>query len=72
MGRLSGIVAHHVPSYLQANRLLSWETNCIEDWETKVDAVVRETCTEDLRLVSGFHCGEMYFELLEHTGKRTV
>ena len=74
LGRLSGIVAHHVPGYLQANRLPSWETNCIEDWETKVDAVVRETCTEDLRLVSGIPSWvQMYFErLLEHTGKDTV
>jgi hypothetical protein len=74
LGRLSGIVAHHVPSYLQANRLPSWETNCIDDWETKVDAVVRETCTEDLRLVSGIPSWvQMYFErLLEHTGKATV
>ncbi|MDG1674906.1 MAG: GH3 auxin-responsive promoter family protein, partial [Flavobacteriales bacterium] len=74
LGRLSGIVAHHVPSYLQANRLPSWETNCIDDWETKVDAVVRETFTEDLRLVSGIPSWvQMYFErLLEHTGKATV
>ena len=74
LGRLSGIVAHHVPGYLQANRLPSWETNCIDDWETKVDAVVRETCTEDLRLVSGIPSWvQMYFErLLEHTGKATV
>ena len=74
LGRLSGIVAHHVPSYLQANRLPSWETNCIEDWETKVDAVVRETCTEDLRLVSGIPSWvQMYFERLpEHTAKRNV
>ena len=43
LGRLSGIVAHYVPSYLQASRMPSWETNCIEDWEEKVDAVVKET-----------------------------
>ena len=74
LGRLSGIVAHHVPAYLQANRLPSWETNCIDDWETKVDAVVRETCHEDLRLVSGIPSWvQMYFErLLVHTGKATV
>ena len=74
LGRLSGIVAHHVPGYLQANRLPSWETNCIEDWETKVDAVVKETCQEDLRLVSGIPSWvQMYFErLLVHTGKSTV
>jgi len=43
LGRLSGIVAHYVPSYLLKNRLPSWDTNCIEDWETKVDAIVSET-----------------------------
>ncbi|MEN9656052.1 MAG: hypothetical protein RL311_991, partial [Bacteroidota bacterium] len=31
LGRLSGIVAHFVPKYLQKNRMPSWETNCIED-----------------------------------------
>ena len=71
LGRLSGIVAHHIPSYLQRNRLPSWETNCIEDWETKVDAIVRETAGEDLRLISGIPSWvQMYFErLLEHTGR---
>src|SRR5690554_5074304 len=43
IGRLSGIVAHFVPAYLQKNRLPSWNTNCIDDWETKVDAIVEET-----------------------------
>ena len=43
LGRLSGIVAHYVPQYLLKNRLPSWETNCIEDWDTKVDAIVEET-----------------------------
>ena len=74
LGRLSGIVAHHIPSYLQRNRLPSWETNCIEDWETKVDAIVRETAGEDLRLISGIPSWvQMYFErLLEHTGAANV
>ena len=44
-GRLSGIVAHHIPKYLQKNRLPSYETNCIEDWETKVDKIVEETAS---------------------------
>ena len=39
LGRLSGITAHFVPSYLLKNRMPSWETNCIEDWETKVRAI---------------------------------
>ncbi len=73
-GRLSGIVAHHIPPYLQKNRLPSWETNCIEDWEAKVEAIVRETSERDLRLISGIPPWvQMYFErLLEHTGRSTV
>lgn len=64
-GRLSGIVAHHVPAYLQANRLPSYETNCIADWEQKVDAIVNETIDQDMRLISGIPpwC-QMYFERL--------
>lgn len=74
LGRLSGIVAHHIPNYLQRNRLPSMETNCIEDWEQKVEAIVRETAGEDLRLISGIPSWvQMYFErLLAYTGKDTV
>ncbi len=70
-GRLSGIAAHYVPSYLQKNRLPKWETNCIEDWETKVDAIVRETQKEDMRLISGIPSWvQMYFEkLVQVSGK---
>ena len=52
-GRLSGIVAHHIPNYLQKNRLPSYETNCIEDWETKVDKIVEETENQNMTLISG-------------------
>ena len=71
VGRLSGIVAHFVPSYLQKSRLPSWETNCIDDWETKVDAIVEETLQEDMRLISGIPSWvQMYFERLQaKTGK---
>ncbi|GAA4315036.1 GH3 auxin-responsive promoter family protein [Mucilaginibacter gynuensis] len=64
-GRLSGIVAHHVPGYLQTNRLPSYEVNCIEDWEQKVDAIVEETANADMRLISGIPpwC-QMYFDRL--------
>jgi hypothetical protein len=64
-GRLSGIVAHHVPGYLQKNRLPSYEINCIEDWEEKVDAIVQETISQDMRLISGIPpwC-QMYFDRL--------
>ncbi|MGF7040755.1 GH3 auxin-responsive promoter family protein [Mucilaginibacter lappiensis] len=65
IGRLSGIVAHHVPAYLQKNRLPSYEVNCIEDWEQKVDAIVEETFNQDMRLISGIPpwC-QMYFDRL--------
>ncbi|WP_432412286.1 GH3 auxin-responsive promoter family protein [Rasiella sp. SM2506] len=71
LGRLSGIVAHYVPNYLQKNRLPSWETNCIEDWETKVDAIVEETKNEDMTVISGIPSWvQMYFERLKaKTGK---
>jgi len=72
LGRLSGIVAHYVPKYLQKNRLPSWKTNCIEDWETKVDAVVEETLPEDMTIISGIPSWvQMYFEKLhKKTGQK--
>ena len=72
LGRLSGIVAHYVPKYLQKNRLPSWETNCIEDWETKVDAIVKETLPENMTIISGIPSWvQMYFEKLQQkTGKK--
>ena len=65
-GRLSGIVAHYIPSYLQKNRMPSWQTNCIDDWEQKVDAIVAETHDQDMRLISGIPPWvKMYFERLK-------
>ncbi|TDL99879.1 MAG: hypothetical protein C4K58_01110 [Flavobacteriaceae bacterium] len=74
LGRLSGISAHYVPSYLQKNREPSWEVNCMEDWEKKVEAIVEETKTKDMRLISGIPPWLiMYYEkLLEATGKRSI
>ena len=70
-GRLSGIVAHYVPGYLQRNRMPSWPTNCIDDWEAKVDAIVEETLPENMTVISGIPPWvQMYFEKLqEKTGK---
>ena len=72
IGRLSGISAHHVPAYLQRNRLPSYQTNCIEDWETKVEKIIDETITEDLRLIGGIPSWvQMYFErIVARTGKK--
>lgn len=73
-GRLSGLVYHHVPKWLVGNRKPTYETNCIKDWEQKVNAIVEETYNEDMSLISGIPpwC-IMYFEkLIEKTGKKTV
>ncbi|GAA4761581.1 MULTISPECIES: GH3 auxin-responsive promoter family protein [Flavobacterium] len=73
LGRLSGIVAHYVPKYLQKNRMPSWETNCIEDWETKVDSIVEETINEDMAVISGIPSWvQMYFEKLSAKANKPV
>jgi hypothetical protein len=73
LGRLSGIVAHYVPKYLQKNRMPSWETNCIEDWETKVNAIVTETINEDMAVISGIPSWvQMYFEKLKEKANKPV
>lgn len=73
-GRLSGIVYHHVPAYLLRNRMPTYETNCIEDWEAKVDAIARETLREKMSLISGIPPWVlMYFErLIALSGKKRV
>jgi hypothetical protein len=70
-GRLSGIVNHHIPKYLRGNQLPSYETNCIEDWETKLDKIVEETSAQNMTLISGIPPWmQMYFDRLkEKTGK---
>lgn len=72
VGRLSGISAHYVPKYLQKNRLPSWKTNCIEDWETKVNAIVEETVNENMTVIAGIPSWvQMYFEKIQQkTGKK--
>ena len=73
-GRLSGIVNHHVPSFFRTNQLPSYQTNCMEDWEEKLQAIIRETKDQDMRLISGIPPWvKMYFEeLLKATGKETI
>ena len=73
LGRLSGIVAHFVPNYLQKNRMPSWETNCIEDWETKVNTIVEETFDQNMTVISGIPSWvQMYFEKLNQKGVKPV
>jgi hypothetical protein len=71
-GRLSGIVNHHIPKYLRSNQLPSYETNCIEDWETKLDKIVEETISQNMTLISGIPPWvQMYFDRLqERSGKK--
>lgn len=73
-GRLSGIVNHFVPGYLRGNQLPTYETNCIEDWETKLGKIVDETLGKDMRLISGIPPWvQMYFDwLLEKSGKSSI
>lgn len=72
VGRLSGISNHHVPNWLKTNQLPSYKTNCIEDWEAKVDEIVAETAHQDLALISGIPPWvQMYFDkLVAKTGKK--
>ena len=73
LGRLSGIVAHFVPKYLQKNRMPSWETNCIDDWETKVNAIVEETFDQNMTVISGIPSWvQMYFEKLHQKEKKPI
>lgn len=73
-GRLSGIVNHQVPSWLKTNQLPSYPTNCLEDWEQKVDAIVEETLHADMRLISGIPPWvQMYYErLLDKSGQKYI
>src|SRR5919199_1928026 len=71
IGRLSGIANHHVPAYLRTNQLPSYETNVIDDWETKLDRIIDETLTQPMSLISGIPPWvQMYFDRIqERTGK---
>ncbi len=71
-GRLSGIVNHHIPKYLRTNQLPSYTTNCIEEWEEKLDKIVEETINQNMTLISGIPPWvQMYFERLqEKSGKK--
>ncbi|MEA1786457.1 GH3 auxin-responsive promoter family protein [Arenibacter sp. GZD96] len=74
LGRLSGISAHYVPTYLQRNRLPTWDTNCIEDWEIKVNQIVTETLSEDMTVIAGIPSWvQMYFEKVHtRSGKKVT
>lgn len=70
-GRLSGISNHHVPAYLRTNQLPSYDTNCIEEWEEKLDRIIDETIAQPMSLISGIPPWvQMYFDrIIARTGK---
>ena len=74
VGRLSGIVAHHVPFYLRSSRMPSWDVNCIDDWEEKINAIVEETINQNMTLISGIPPWvKMYFEkITEKSGQKVA
>ncbi len=71
-GRLSGIVNHHIPGYLRTNQLPGYETNCIEDWEEKLERIIDETLPARMTLISGIPPWvQMYFDRIrDRTGKK--
>jgi len=72
-GRLSGIVNHHIPRYLRTNQLPSYETNCIDEWETKLDKIVEETLNQDMTLISGIPPWmQMYFDRLMQVSSKSI
>ena len=52
----------------------SYETNCIDSWEEKLDKIVEETLHQKMTLISGIPPWvQMYYErLLEVSGKSTI
>jgi len=73
-GRLSGIVNHEIPAWLRTSQLPSYATNCINSWEEKLEKIVTETLTQDMRLISGIPPWvQMYYEqLLDRSGKKYI
>jgi len=72
-GRLSGISAHYVPKLFLRNRKPSWTTNCIEDWEEKVEAVIQETVGEKMTIIAGIPSWvQMYFEKIVLKEGKTI
>jgi hypothetical protein len=71
-GRLSGISNHMVPGFLRTNQKPSYSTNCIEDWEEKLEKIVDETLHANMTLISGIPpWAQMYFDRIQaRTGKK--
>jgi hypothetical protein len=72
-GRLSGIVNHHVPGYLRTNQKPSYQTNCIEDWEEKLERIIDETIDANMTLISGIPPWvQMYFDRIHQRTTKKI
>lgn len=65
-GRLSGIVYHFVPKFFQRNKLPSYKNNIIENWESKVEAIIKEIENEDISIIGGIPpwCIQLFEKIL--------
>ena len=73
IGRLSGISAHYIPKLFLNNRKPSWKTNCIEDWEEKVDTIIKETVGERMTIIAGIPSWvQMYFERIVSNENKAI
>jgi len=73
-GRLSGISNHLVPAWVKRSQMPTYQTNCIDSWEEKLDKIVEETLNKKMTLISGIPPWvQMYYErLIEVSGKSTI
>jgi hypothetical protein len=71
-GRLSGISNHEIPPIWRTNQKPSYATNCIEDWEEKLEKIIDETLHANMTLISGIPpWAQMYFDRIQaRTGKK--
>jgi hypothetical protein len=72
--RVSGLLNHFLPCYARWNRVPSWETNCIADFEPKLSRILDETIEQDVRAITGLPVwlNLLFKRLYERTGKKVI
>lgn len=53
IGDNTGIMAHHVPRFVERTHLPSKSVRQMPDWDQRIDALVAESLSQDVRLVAG-------------------
>jgi len=72
-GRLSGISNHLVPDWVKRSQMPTYQTNCIDSWEEKLDKIVEETLDKKMTLISGIPPWvQMYYERLIEVSKKST